>query len=172
MERRLTPSRALLAGTLAVGVLDITDALVFFGLRGVSPTRLLQGIASGLIGRTAALEGGLWTAALGLALHFFIAFMVVLVYLVASRRLPGLSRRPFLFGPLYGLGVYGVMTYVVLPLSAGRFAPRDWPQVVNQLLIHALGVGLPAALAAWAARSPLPATAVRAAQGEAGLTSS
>ncbi len=151
----MTPSRAILAGTAVVGVLDITDALVFFSWRGVPPVRLLQGIASGLIGRDAALAGGLWTAALGLLLHFFIAFMVVLVYQLASRRLPVLARHPLLLGPLYGIGVYAVMTRVVLPLSAGTFRPPDGPQLANQLFIHALGVGLPAALAAsWVARAP------------------
>ena len=34
-----------------------------------------------------------------------------------------LARRATLFGPLYGIGVYLVMNYVVLPLSA--FPPTD-----------------------------------------------
>ena len=38
----LTVGRALLYGTLTVGVLDILDAIVFFGLRfGVPPIRIL-----------------------------------------------------------------------------------------------------------------------------------
>ena len=152
----MTPRRAVLAGTLVVGVADITDALVFWSLRGVPPKRILQGIASGLLGREAALRGGDWTALLGLGLHFFIAFVVVLVYVLASRRAPILARWPILFGPLYGLGVYVVMFHVVLPLSRGRFLPGTRALLVNQLLIHALGVGLPAALAAWLARARRP----------------
>ena len=31
----LSPARAILYGTLVVGSLDIVDALVFFGLRGI-----------------------------------------------------------------------------------------------------------------------------------------
>jgi hypothetical protein len=54
--------RAIAYGALAVGVLDILDALVFFGLRGVAPIVILQSIASGVLGRT-AYEGGLATAA-------------------------------------------------------------------------------------------------------------
>lgn len=49
--------RALLVGTLAVGVLDILDAIVFFALRGAQPIRILQSIAAGLLGR-AAFAGG------------------------------------------------------------------------------------------------------------------
>ena len=71
-------------GGLAVGVLDITDAILFWWLRnGVSPTRILQSVASGLLG-AAAFEGGTKTALLGLLLHFLIAFIVVVVYYGAS----------------------------------------------------------------------------------------
>lgn len=44
----LPTRRAILYGTLAVGVLDILEAFVFFGaLRGVPPIAILQNIASG-----------------------------------------------------------------------------------------------------------------------------
>jgi hypothetical protein len=155
--RPIPIARALLYGTLAVGVLDLLDALVFFGLRGAQPVRVLQAIASGLLGR-AAFGGGAAAALLGVILHFFIAFCVVAVYLAASRRIPALARHAFVFGPLYGLAVYAVMNGVVLPLSATTpvSGPRPLPVLVNGLLIHALGVGLPAALAARAAAPPSP----------------
>jgi hypothetical protein len=146
----LTPARALLLGTLTVGVLDIVDAFVFFGLRGVPATTILHAIASGVLGR-AAFSGGTGTAALGLALHFLIAFGVVAVYHLASRRFPALARNPLLLGPIYGVLVYLVMNEIVLPLSAAATGPRPLPVLVNGLLIHAFGVGLPAALSAWAA---------------------
>ena len=75
MIESMSPRRALLLGALTVGVLDILDAFVFFGFRGVPPLRILQAIASGVVGREAAVTGGLATAALGLVLHFFIAFI-------------------------------------------------------------------------------------------------
>ncbi len=149
--RSIGAARALLLGTIAVGLLDITDAFVFFGLRGVSPVRILQSIASGLLGRD-AYAGGAATATLGGVLHFFIAFCVVGVYLLASRRFESLARRPLLYGPLYGLAVYAVMYSIVIPLSAAGFGPRPAAVVANGLLIHLLGVGPPAALAARAAK--------------------
>ena len=153
--KRLTPAQAILFGTLTVGVLDILDAFIFFGLRGVAPIRILQSIASGLLGRE-AYSGGLTTAALGTLLHFFIAFVVVVTYYLASRRLPFLTRRPWLFGPLYGLLVYAVMNLVVLPLSAAVTGPPPaGAALVNGLLIHAFGVGLPSALFAGLARADL-----------------
>ncbi|MGH7525607.1 MAG: hypothetical protein ACREMX_02775 [Gemmatimonadales bacterium] len=151
----MRPARALLWGTLTVGLLDGLDAIVFFGYRGVTPVQVLQSIASGLLGR-AAFEGGAATAALGALLHFFIAFAVVAAYHLASRWLPSLTRHPWSYGPLYGLFVYVVMNQVVVPLSAAVSGPEALPVIINGLLIHALGVGLPAALFARASRPNAP----------------
>jgi hypothetical protein len=142
----------LLYGTVAVGVLDILDAFIFFGLRGVAPVRILQSIASGVLGR-GAYQGGTGTALLGAFLHFVIAFGVVATYLGVSRVIPILARRPWLFGPIYGLAVYGVMNFVVVPISAAVVGSGSPPPAVlaNGLLIHMLGVGLPSALVAQAA---------------------
>jgi uncharacterized membrane protein YagU involved in acid resistance len=131
------------------------DALVFFGFRGVAPILIFQSIASGLLG-PASYEGGSATAVLGGVLHFFIAFMIVAVYFVASRRWPALARRPLRYGPLYGMLVYLTMNLVVIPLSAASSGMPPPAVLINGLLIHLLGVGLPSALFARAARSAPP----------------
>jgi len=146
---RLSPVRAVLYGGLTVATLDILDAFIFFGLRsGSTPQRILQSIASGLIGRQAATQGGLKTTVLGAVLHYFIASMIVLVYYLASRRWRILSAKPIVCGIFYGLVVYAVMNYVVVPLSAigGGVRIAATPVLINGLLIHAFGVGLPSAL--------------------------
>lgn len=153
--RTLSPVRAIVYGALVVGALDLLDALVFFGLRGVAPVRICQSIAAGLLGR-AAFQGGAATAALGVALHFFIATCVVVTYYLATLRLPVLLRHAVIAGMVYGLAVYGVMNYIVIPLSAlGGRGPFVLPVFINGLLIHAFGVGLPAALFVRAAHRPL-----------------
>ncbi len=146
--------RAFLWGTLAVGVLDIADAFIFFGLRsGAEPMRILQAIAAGAIGRDSAIAGGWATATLGLALHFTIAAIIVALYMGVASRITELAKRPWMYGPVYGVMAYGVMNWVVLPLSAAGGGRPVWgPAMVNGLLIHMIGVGLPAALAARAAR--------------------
>jgi hypothetical protein len=149
---RLTTARALLYGSLVVGILDLADAFIFFGLRGARPIRILQSIASGLLGR-AAFSGGLRTAVLGAALHFFIAFVVVATFFVASRYLAVLRRFPVWSGLIYGIAVYVVMNFVVLPLSAAGRGSFAWPVVANGLIIHMLGVGLPSSLFARAGRA-------------------
>jgi hypothetical protein len=112
----LRPLPALLLGGLTVGTLDILDAIIFFGVRGVSAERILQSIAAGLLGRE-AFDGGMVTAALGLLLHFFIAFTVVGVFLLASGRIPALRRNWVVVGLAYGGVIYATMNLVVLPLT-------------------------------------------------------
>src|SRR4051794_26482593 len=99
-----TASTILRAG-LVSGTLDITDALVFYGFRGVRPIPILQSIASGLLGR-AAFKGGVSTAVLGLLLHFFIAFTATTVFYFAARRLAFLRRHAVVWGLLYGSVIY------------------------------------------------------------------
>ena len=152
-SERSKAARAILFGGLAAGVGDITYAFVASGIRGVSPVRVLQAVASGLLGR-ASFEGGVSTATLGALLHFFIATTAAAVYYAASRKLDVLVRHAVVFGLLYGAAVFAVMHYVVLPLSKIPFKPASagWPFVAH-ILGHMALVGLPIALAArWGSR--------------------
>jgi hypothetical protein len=148
------PSRAryahpILYGTLVVGTLDALDAIVFFGLRnGTTPARIGQSIAAGVFGR-ASYQMGLRSAAIGFLLHYVVAFLIVAVFYAASRAMPFLRRQTVMAGILYGIAAYFVMNYAVIPLSATTRGPFALPVLVNGLLIHAFGVGLPAA---WFAR--------------------
>ena len=146
-----TPPRPLAFDTIVLGggtagVLDILDAFVMTWINGGSAQRVLHSIASGVLGRD-AYQGGVPAAALGLGLHFLIAMSAATVYLFASRRLPVLVHRPVVCGLAFGLAVWAVMYGLVLPTTFARpFALAAWPQLANQLGIHALGVGLPIAL--------------------------
>ena len=133
------------AGFVA-GVLDIADALLVSGLRGVSPGRVLRHIASGVLGPGAA-QGGVPAALLGLFLHFVIATGAAAAYFLASRRFSVLTRRPIICGMLFGLCVWATMQYVIVPLSLVRMGggPQlNW-MLLNMLAIHMFGVGVPIA---------------------------
>lgn len=150
----LSPARAIVYGGLVVGTFDISDAILFFGLHNhVPPIRIFHSIAGGLLGREAARAGGLPTAFLGGFLHYFIAFSIVITFFLASRKLPFLTRRPWLCGAIYGVLVFLFMNLVVLPLSALHNPLRLVPSVslLNQVLIHVFGIGIPSALFARAA---------------------
>src|SRR4051812_36055351 len=90
---------------LVAGILDIISAFIQAGTRGASPTRVLQFVASGLIGRQ-SFQGGLATAALGLALHFMIALGAAAVFYAASQRFRILLQRPIIAGLIFGLAVW------------------------------------------------------------------
>lgn len=145
--RRSRALRAIFWGGLVAGALDITYAFVFYGLRNrLSPARILQSVASGLLGAD-AFKGGLGVAALGAALHFLIAFTAAAVYYAASRRLNLLLRRAFVCGVVYGVLIYALMNYVVVPLSAAPLRGTPPPVVlVTGLLVHMFFIGLPIAL--------------------------
>jgi hypothetical protein len=150
-------ARAIVCGALTVAVLDMLDAIVFFGFRGATPLQCFQGVASGFLGRE-AYRGGLATAALGGVIHVFISFVVVFVYHLASKRLLLLTLRPVPCGLLYGMAVHVFMRYGVIPLSAVPVGRFSWAGLANGLIGHALLVGLPAALAvSWGRKgSPSP----------------
>jgi len=90
---RLPISRVMFAGAL-VAVLDGAFAVVLYVtvLRVCSAAQLMQSIAGALLGR-AAFRGGSTTVALGVALHFAVAYGWTLVYAalrtLRSRRLAG-----------------------------------------------------------------------------------
>jgi len=156
--QRLSPGKAILVGGLIAGALDITYAFILWWLRAqVTPMQILQSVAAGLLGK-ASYDGGAGTAILGAFLHFFNALVIAAIFVGASRLWPVLARRATLFGPLYGIGVYLVMNYVVLPLSA--FPPRTKPPApvvwITGLLAHMFLIGLPIALAA---KKAVPAAA-------------
>jgi uncharacterized membrane protein YagU involved in acid resistance len=141
-----SPSRAIGLAWIVAGCLDITSAIVIWLIRGVPLVKGFQGIAMGLVGRESAFQGGLATAALGLALHFFIMLCVVIIYFMASRVLAMLTRCPIRSGALYGIIVYLVMYWIVVPVS--RIGPR--PHSVSNdtiaILVHICLIGLPIAL--------------------------
>lgn len=168
---------AILIGGLIAGAFDIIYAFIVYGplSYGISPERVLQSVAAGWIGREESRAGGLNTAALGLATHFFLATMMAAVYVLAAQSVKALTKNVLLFGFVYGLILYVAMNYVVVPLSAaganGHFAASlaeassrlqesfseirgggggDYPWMLwGTIFTHTVLVGIPIA---WAAR--------------------
>ena len=131
---------------LTVGVLDALAATINSAMRGGSPIRVFQYVASGVLGPS-SFEGGLATYLLGLFFHFTIAFGVSTVFVIASLFLPFLTRWPvYIVGPLYGIVVYFIMRDVISPLSHVERLNYSAVSVAIGLFIHMLCVGLPIAL--------------------------
>src|SRR3546814_1126363 len=71
-------------------------------------------------------------------------------FYLACKRWPALARKPVLSGSLYGIALYVVMTYVVVPLSnAGNGGLPAWRwENLSHIAGHMLLVGIPCALGA------------------------
>ena len=138
MKRALTT--AAIGGGIG-GLLDAISATLLWGVYlGSNPAGIWQSVASGLLGK-ASFEGGNATAALGLTLHFIIAFCMALAYVLASRRLAVLKARPILMGVMYGALLYVVMNFIVVPLSAIGYRAPTLAGALRALLPHVLFVG-------------------------------
>ena len=81
------PLRTIVIAGLVAGALDISYAFIIWGLRGVTPIRIGQSIASGLLGREAAVAGGTATGLFGLLLHFTMATIIAAIFYFAARNI-------------------------------------------------------------------------------------
>jgi hypothetical protein len=143
MKRSRAIPTIALAGLIA-GILDITSAFVIAGIKGTGSIRMLQGIASGLLGPR-SFEGGMATAGLGLAIHFLIAFTAAAVFYAVSRKFSWLTQHAVVSGVLYGIAVYIFMYWIVVPL-AFPIARHSMSRDVTAVIIHIILIGLPISL--------------------------
>lgn len=142
------PLAGLIRAGITTGSVDglFSSVLAAF-FYGSTATRLFQGVAATLLGNQ-ALEGGAHTAAIGLVMHFGVAFGWATVFVLLamnSRRLrSAISTWPGAIGvaAVYGPAVWMVMSIVVIPLLVRRppaITFRWWVQFVG----HFPFVGLP-----------------------------
>jgi uncharacterized membrane protein YagU involved in acid resistance len=110
----------VLCGGLIAGTLDLGAACL---INGRSPKIILQAIASGVLGK-ASFRMGMPAAALGLVLQWAMSILIAAIFAVGSSRLPIVRRSWVASGVAYGVVVYFVMNYVVVPLSAAGFVVK------------------------------------------------
>lgn len=149
------PVRAIMIGGFAGGALDLGFAFAAWALRGVGPTDILRGIASGLLGPAA--RTGFAPVPLGLVCHFLLSLLFAAAFVLVAVRVASVGRQsPWLAGPLYGVAVYFVMNRVVLPLSNFAVPAGGTSLSFADLASHMFLFGLPIALAAhrWARVAP------------------
>lgn len=144
---RSTTERAIVTATAVSGTLDLLSAFLFAGMKGNSPVKVLQSVASGPFG-AAMFDRGPRGALTGLLVHYGLMTIMVSVFVLAVTRIPTLLRQPAVTGIAYGFGIYLVMYWFVLPLRYPSVFPQTgWWQVTNALISHLLCVGLSMGLA-------------------------
>ena len=158
MRARHSFLAAVVFGGAVAGIVDIGAASAINGF--VAPLRICKFIAGGMIGLKAARAGGIEIAALGLVLQVGMGILIALVYNIGASLLPILRRHWLSAGLAFGVPVFIVMTYVVLPLSAigGGIPAFTATQAMNLVAMLLFG-----AIVAWFARAKPEAAAIAAA---------
>jgi hypothetical protein len=105
---------AVYAGLIA-GTIDIGAACA---INLIGPGPILRFIASGLLGAPLPHEN--WVYCLGVGLQWAMSMIIAAIFAAAAAGAPVLLRRWIVFGISYGIGVYFVMTFAVVPLSRAK----------------------------------------------------
>jgi|SRR5580698_8141611 uncharacterized membrane protein YagU involved in acid resistance len=113
-------AQPVLLGGLIAGTVDIGAACL---INGRGPTIILQAIASGVLGK-ASFRLGLQAAALGLVLQWAMSVLIAAIYVVGTSRLQVVRRNWIGSGIAFGVVVFFVMNFVVVPLSAAGFSSK------------------------------------------------
>jgi len=152
-ESRPGGLQRFLFAAAVVAVLDISFAATYWVIiRGTSTLpRIFQAIAAGLLGK-ASFQGGAATVALGVVLHCVVASGWTAVFILAVRQWSGLHRvlqsrfGAFKTGMPYGILVWLMMTFAIIPLTRTTPASVATQWFWISLAWHAVGVGLPIAI--------------------------
>ncbi len=138
MKAQRSAMTAILLGGLTAGTIDIgSPALVNWR----SPVFILHAIAGGLLG-TSTFSDGAPAAVLGLFLQWAMSLVIVAVYVAAGGGFPMLGRFWIAGGLAYGVGIFFVMNYVVVPHSAYGMFPHFTPLKAGESLLAMLLFGM------------------------------
>ncbi|MEO5903636.1 MAG: hypothetical protein ABIQ55_06470 [Gemmatimonadaceae bacterium] len=124
----------------------VTDAL-FASATGmfippvVAPARVFRGVASVLLGKS-AIDGGATTALIGLAMHFGVALAWATLFVVAVRNVQWVREsletwpRALLLAAIYGVSIWLIMTWIVIPSMVHRpptLSTKYWVQLIGHI---------------------------------------
>ncbi|HEY2444830.1 MAG TPA: hypothetical protein VGI20_03735 [Rhizomicrobium sp.] len=119
-----TPTRrlwtAIVLGGFVAGTIDIGAAAL---INWINPVVIMQAIANGVLGRASFFDGAP-SAILGVLLQWAMALIIAAVYVFSGRSFPVLVRRWIGGGIAYGVAIFFVMNYVVVPLSRAMAKPH------------------------------------------------
>jgi hypothetical protein len=129
---------ATLLGGFVAGTIDIGAAVL---INGRDVIYILHAIAGGLLG-LASFKEGAGSAVAGLLLQWAMSFVIAGVYVAAATWMPMLKRLWIAGGLAYGVGIFFVMNYVVVLLSAyhrmAHFSPAKFAENMAAMLLFGL----------------------------------
>jgi uncharacterized membrane protein YagU involved in acid resistance len=119
---------SIYAGLIA-GTIDIGAACT---INMIGPGPILRFIASGLLGTPLPHET--WVYCLGMGLQWMMSIIIAAIFVIAATKIPAVLRRWIAAGIAYGIVVYFVMTFVVVPLSKAKSGHVTMSSFVENLL--------------------------------------
>lgn len=146
---------AIVFGGLSAGLMDFCAAMTMNRLPALTIGRA---VASGVYGKGAFKMGDAvgWQ---GVGLHFGMSLIIAAIYVLAAERLAFLRSNALVWGLLYGIAIFVVMSYVVRPLSRAGVAHYPTANAFFSQLAAMLIFGLFVAYAdRWFAPAPIPPT--------------
>ena len=145
-DKRSATKTILLTGFIA-GTLDMLGAFLVYSaiMNVVTPLQILNGIASGVFGKTIIINQTI-TALIGLLFHYFIAFCFTIGYFLVYPYLKFLHHNKIINGLVYGIFVWIVMNLIVFPLSNAHHSSFKWLPAMRGAIILMLCIGLPIAM--------------------------
>jgi len=129
---------------LLVGCFDAMAASIYsYALAGSTPDRVFCYVASGVFGQD-AFAGGLPIAAMGLLFHFIVAMGWTALFFVVLPKISFFSSNKFAAGAVYGIFIWIMMNFVVVPLSNVPPGPFHftWKTLI-MIGIHMFVIGVP-----------------------------
>jgi hypothetical protein len=143
--------KVILLSGLLVGTLDMTAACINAHLSfGLSPDRVFKYIASGILGKS-AFSGGIGVAALGVAMHYAVAYSWTTLFFIIYKKTNLIRQNKYLTGTFYGMLIWTVMNLLVVPLTKVPKPKNGFN--VTQAYINAgiliVAIGIPLSLIAY-----------------------
>ncbi|MBZ0295261.1 MAG: hypothetical protein K8L99_22045 [Anaerolineae bacterium] len=147
IDTRKSLLRSIVVGGGIIFVLQLIHTwLIYSVLQGNPFIGSLQYMASGALGES-AFAGDTGTALVGVLFHLIVSLVIAAVFILSADRIPFLRRNIIAGALLYGFGVWIVMNFIVLPLSAAPPLPAPpTPWLIEGIIEHMLAVGLPLAI--------------------------
>jgi hypothetical protein len=143
---------AIVLAGVAAGTVDIGAAAL---INAKGPDYIARVIAGGLLGPGAIKNGGLAISAVGVLVQWGLSIIIAAIYVLASLPAPVLRRWWIAAGVLFGIPVFLVMEFVVLPFSALHAHPsfkgvmaKDLPLLENLVAMGVFGLVI-AGVARW-----------------------
>jgi uncharacterized membrane protein SirB2 len=135
---------AILAGGFMAATFDFFAAMLIYG---GTASGVAKAIARGWFGMAVKAMPPI-VDVIGIASHYGILLIAASIFVLTSLRFPVLRQRAWITGPLFGVCIYIVMHFVIVPLSQAPPSSPKGIQFVEEFCGHLFVIGLPIAL--WA----------------------